>query len=250
MTRIALISDIHGNALALRAVLEDISWRSVDRIVCLGDVVEYGPEPAECLDLVKEHCEICIRGNHEDALLVPRQAAGFNAHAQAALKWTASKLDLQAMSEIRSMPTWSHLDDDVVCVHDSPVPQDGHGYIRSRSDATPVLRSMEDRICLFGHTHLPSVFTIDQERRLARASRLHPKTGDLIHLDGAGKYLLNPGSVGQPRDGDWRASWGILDLSATTFSTHRSAYEVSSVRHAIACAGLPSSLGERLLIGA
>lgn len=250
MSRIAIISDVHGNALALRAVLEDISWCSVDRVVCLGDVVGYGPDPSECLSLVEEHCEVCIRGNHEDAILVPEQASGFNNKARAALSWTASRLELPELNQIRSMPTWYHLDSDIVCVHDSPVPQDGHGYIRSRTDATPVLHAMDHRICLFGHTHLPAIFTVDPARRNVRASRLLPRTGELVRLDRGGRYLLNPGSVGQPRDGDWRASWGLLDLEAMNFSTHRSAYEVSSVRHAIACAGLPSSLGERLLIGA
>jgi predicted phosphodiesterase len=250
MTRIALISDIHGNSLALRAVLEDISWRSVDQIICLGDVVGYGPEPEECLALVREHCAVSIRGNHEDAILSPKQAEGFNGHARAAIKWTCSKLDIDAINQIRSMPTWSHIEPGIVCVHDSPVPQDGYGYIRTRSDATPVLRSMQERICLFGHTHLPAVFTINQQRRLSRATRVLPRTGDLIRLDRDEKYLLNPGSVGQPRDGDCRASWGILDLGAMSFSTQRSAYEVSSVRHAITCAGLPTFLGERLLIGA
>ena len=186
----------------------------------------------------------------EDAILVPEQASGFNNKARAALSWTASRLELPELNQIRSMPTWYHLDSDIVCVHDSPVPQDGHGYIRSRTDATPVLHAMDHRICLFGHTHLPAIFTVDPARRNVRATRLLPRTGELVRLDRGGRYLLNPGSVGQPRDGDWRASWGLLDLEAMNFSTHRSAYEVSSVRHAIACAGLPSSLGERLLIGA
>ena len=250
MTRIALISDIHGNSLALRAVLEDISWRSVDQVICLGDVVGYGPEPEECLGLVREHCTVSIRGNHEDAILSPKQAEGFNNYARAAINWTCSKLGIDGLNQIRSMPTWSHIEPGIVCVHDSPVPQDGYGYIRTRSDATPVLRSMEERICLFGHTHLPAVFTINRQRQLARATRVLPRSGDLVHLDRSEKYLLNPGSVGQPRDGDWRASWALLDLGAMTFSTQRSAYEVSSVRHAISCAGLPSFLGERLLIGA
>lgn len=248
--RIAVISDIHGNSVALKAVLEEIAREGIERTVCLGDVVGYGPDPCECLRLVAEHCEFTVRGNHEDAILKPSQTSNFNSNAREAIEWTSRQLGSTERRIIANMPNWFHLSREVVCVHDSPVPIEDPGYIRSTSEAAQVLTSMAERLCLFGHTHVPGVFQMPVGRRFIKAGTLQVSDGQPTSLPVDSKFLLNPGSVGQPRDGDVRASWAILDLTQQTFTLRRTEYAIYAVRNAILSAGLPSVLGQRLALGA
>ena len=248
--RIAVISDIHGNSVALKAVLEEIAREGIERTVCLGDVVGYGPEPAECLRMVSDHCEFTVRGNHEDAILKPSQTTNFNSNARQALEWTSRQLGSAERRIIANMPNWFHLSRDMVCIRDSPVPIEDPGYIRSSSEAARVLTVMAERFCLFGHTHVPGVFQMPIGRRFIRAGRLEVADGHPTSLPVDSKFLLNPGSVGQPRDGDVRASWAVLDTGRQTFTLRRTDYAVCEVRDAILSAGLPSVLGQRLALGA
>jgi predicted phosphodiesterase len=248
--RIAVISDIHGNSVALQAVLKEIAREGITRTVCLGDVVGYGPDPCECLRMVADHCEFTVRGNHEDAILKPAQKSNFNTNARHAIEWTSKQLGSSEHRIIANMPNWFHLSRDVVCVHDSPVPIEDPGYIRNASEAAPVLNAMSEKLCLFGHTHVPAVFQMPVGRRFIRSGTLRVKNGEGTSLPSDSKFLLNPGSVGQPRDGDVRASWAVLDLDCMTFTLRRTRYEISAVREAIQSAGLPSVLGKRLAVGA
>jgi predicted phosphodiesterase len=248
--RIAVISDIHGNSVALKAVLEEISREGITRTVCLGDVVGYGPEPCTCLQMVADHCEFTVRGNHEEAILKPSQKSNFNANARHAIEWTSKQLGSSELRIIANMPNWFHLSRDVVCVHDSPVPIEDPGYIRSSRDAAPVLTAMSERLCLFGHTHVPTAFQMPAERRFIKSGTLRVANDQPTSLTLDSKFLLNPGSVGQPRDGDVRASWAVLDLDQQKFTLRRTEYAISMVREAIVSAGLPSVLGKRLAVGA
>jgi predicted phosphodiesterase len=250
VSRIGVISDIHGNLHALRAVLADIETVGVDGIVCLGDVVGYGPHPGECLELVQECCMGCVMGNHEEAVLNPEQGVFFNPQAQAALEFTVSRLEPHHLKIIEDMPCWANLESGTVCVHDAPVPVPCPGYVSSTEIAARVLVSMTDTRCLFGHTHVPAAFSIRKGAPESSARRLVPFADEPIRFRGDWNYLLNPGSVGQPRDDDWRASWGILDQGRRCFSIRRVAYEVGLVQSEIELAGLPAMLGSRLRIGA
>lgn len=252
MSRIAFISDIHGNLHALRAVLTEIDAYQVDEIVCLGDVVGYGPEPGACLELVHERCATVIRGNHEEAVLAPAQARTFNSYARAAIKWTCGTLTQTHFDLINEMPTWARLRAGLGCVHDSPVPLADPGYLRTTRDAEIALGAMEHQWCFIGHTHIPAVFALNAGHDAREARRLVPFPGSPMRLDTNVRYIMNPGSVGQPRDGDWRASWGLLELELdrSHFTIQRVAYEVAAVEHAICSAGLPEPLGSRLRIGA
>ena len=250
MSRIAFISDIHGNMHALRAVLSEIDESDVEEIVCLGDVVGYGPEPGACLELVHERCATVIRGNHEDAVLAPIHARSFNPYARTALEWTCERLSQHQFDLVQRTPTWASLGQGISCVHDSPVPIEDPDYLRRTADAETALHTMEGRICFIGHTHIPAVFALERHAEMSRTRRIVPFPGKPIQLDPDCRYIMNPGSVGQPRDGDWRASWGMLDTEQAQFSIARVAYEVAAVESAISMAGLPQPLGSRLRLGA
>lgn len=251
MIRTAFISDIHGNLSALRAVLKAIDHVGVDRIICLGDVVGYGPEPGACLDLVAQRCSACVRGNHEEAVLTPSQGETFNASARAALTFTTKALEARHLAQIQAMPSWASLAQDVVCVHDSPVPVEQSGYVRAAAVAERVLWRMCERWSFVGHTHLPAIFAGGPR---TRAVRIAPFPGEWVSFESHRRYLVNPGSVGQPRDGDARASWGLLEsnnsMQVGRFRVERVVYGVDAVCDAIRGVGLPEALGRRLLVGA
>lgn len=250
MPRLGVVSDIHGNLHALQAVLADIDSVGVDMVICLGDVVGYGPNPGECLELVEQRCAHCVIGNHEEALLRPSEATRFNAQARRALEYTTSRLTPAQLEIIDKMPCWASFGDQLVCVHDAPTPVPGNGYVRTTRIASRVLATMSARICLFGHTHVPAVFMLPEGASDLEARRLVPFSGQSIRLAADCRYMINPGSVGQPRDGDCRASWGLLDLDVREFRIHRVEYEVARVQKEIDSVGLPTILGSRLRIGA
>ena len=250
MPRFGVVSDIHGNLHALQAVLADIDSHGVDEVICLGDVLGYGPDPGACLELVSSRCAYCVIGNHEEAVLRPSEAGRFNAQARAALEYTTNRLTPGQMAIVESMPCWASFGNDMICVHDAPTPVPGNGYVRTTGIASRVLATMGARLCLFGHTHVPAVFGLQDGAPEHRARRQVPFCGRSIRLAPDCRYLLNPGSVGQPRDGDWRASWALLDTEASAFTIHRVDYEVGRVQRAIDSVGLPSILGQRLRLGA
>lgn len=252
MRRLAVISDIHGNLHALLAVLREIRRLGIRDIVCLGDVVGYGPHPGVCLDLVLEHCRLTIRGNHEDAVVEPEEAAAFNPAAREAIEWTRAALTPGQRDMIRLLPHVATIGRDVLCVHDSPACGTVN-YLHTPLAAAEAFRGLEQSICLFGHTHVPVVFeapalvTEPDAQSIVTYAMRHDATMNFLK---GRRYLVNPGSVGQPRDNDPRASFGLLDLAAGSFSVQRLAYDIDAARLASRRAGLPARLGERLAIGA
>jgi len=278
MARYAIISDIHGNLPALEAVLGRIAELDVDQIVCLGDVVGYGPDPCSCIDLVTACCSLVVRGNHEDAVLDPRQSASMNDVARAAIEWTRSVIGPAHRSAIRRMHAMAELGDRVLCVHDCPAPAPST-YVHDQVVAGHAFRGVDRQICLVGHTHVPLVFETPA-RRVGEI--VHPRdvigyiaaSGIGLELHPGHRYLCNPGAVGQPRDADSRASFAVLefDPAATdgrdgddhgarldglapvrpnaTFTVHRVEYDIVAAQAAAADAGLPTILGERLSLGA
>jgi predicted phosphodiesterase len=246
----AIISDIHSNLEALQAVLDDITQYQVDGIYCLGDIIGYGPNPRECLDLVIDHCQIVLLGNHDQAVMFdPMQ---FNPTAERAIQWTRRQLESGGCNRDRQEKRWEflaerpmrHREEQFLYVHGSarnPINE----YVFPEDIYSP--RKMEqifalvERYCFQGHTHVPGIFT--------ETLQFHsPEEVDYSHhLDGQ-KTLCNVGSVGQPRDGDWRACYILLDDD--TIYYRRVEYDVNTtIQKIYAIAELENFLGDRLREG-
>jgi predicted phosphodiesterase len=213
VTRTAILSDIHGNLSALEAVLEDIETEKVDRIVCLGDVIGYGPDPCACLDQVMKF-ELCVLGNHDSSALFDPE--GFNVAAEQAIFWTRAQIECSSdgpqesrrrMEYICNMPRLVE-QQDVLFVHGSPRGPTNE-YVFPEDTQNPKkmekLFSLVKHLCFQGHTHVPGIFTRD-----LRFVRPH-ETGTGYGLAKSERYLINVGSVGQPRDGDPRSCYVIYD---------------------------------------
>jgi diadenosine tetraphosphatase ApaH/serine/threonine PP2A family protein phosphatase len=227
----AIISDIHSNIEALDAVLSDIAAHAVDRIVCLGDVIGYGPNPRECLDVVAR-CEFVLIGNHEAGLL--QVAEDFNDRARRALEWTRGTLNSPAFPKERNYAYWDQIDcfvetkvaDGAFFVHGSPrdpvreyvMPADA----LNRPMMEEIFARYEQHACFAGHTHVPGVFTLN--RGFEHQSALPDK----VQL--REKSFVNIGSVGQPRDGDNRASYVIVDGDVVTFRRVRYDFETTMAK--------------------
>ena len=253
MSRFAIISDIHGNLHALQAVLARMMDLDVQEVVCLGDIVGYGPAPRECLDLVVRCCTIAVRGNHDEAVLDLSCADEFNGAARQAIHWTnqvLGPLHLDALNRLKYIET---LNETVTCVHDCPVPGPSD-YVHDATMASLAFNGMSTPICLLGHTHVPVVFEAPARSNApvtpAKVVTHLPREGLAISLDPNHRYICNPGSVGQPRDADPRASFAVLDLGEMTFTIHREAYDIAAAQLETQRAGLPNILAERLAVGA
>jgi diadenosine tetraphosphatase ApaH/serine/threonine PP2A family protein phosphatase len=248
--RLALIADIHANLHALEAVLDAIAALGPDRVVCLGDLVGYNAEPGACVARVRSVADVVVAGNHDRAAVGDEVYAGTNAAARSVIAWTRAQLDEAATSFLRGLP--GIIEDRAAgftAVHGCYLNDaHTHGYVTSTMvDAN--LRVLEahragTRVGFCGHTHVPmiawAVADRRDERRLDAPARW-PRD--------VGAVLVNPGSVGQPRDGDPRAAFAIVDLDDRRAEIRRVAYDVEGAAHAIARAGLPGALGERLREG-
>ncbi len=251
MTRTAILSDIHGNLAALEAVLEDVAGQNVDRVVCLGDVIGYGPHPCECLDQAMEF-EFCILGNHDSSALFDPE--GFNVAAEQAIFWTRSQLEFgkdgpeasrRRMQYLCEMPR-THRESGTLFVHGSPR-QPTNEYVfpedTQNSKKMEKLFSMIPHLCFQGHTHVPGVFTTDL--RFVRPT----DTGAGISVaDNSQPMMINVGSVGQPRDGDSRSCYVVFDEEFVTY--RRVEYDIErTVREIEAEPDLDNFLGHRLREG-
>ena len=261
MPRLAIISDIHGNAHALEAVLARIDMLEVDQIICLGDIVGYGPNPGGCLELVVRHCNVIIQGNHEEAAIDPSQADIFNGAAKEAIIWTRQHMQALHLAALRRLPKTANVGESILCVHDNPVPGPSD-YIHDKQVAALAFRGVDVPVCLIGHTHVPMVFeapSLDPDDTLTAPELVAylPFDGQPIDLDSDRRYLCNPGSVGQPRDCDPRASFGLLEyekangtLHGARFRVLRQDYDIAAAQLASHKAGLPTILADRLALGA
>lgn len=254
MARYAIISDIHGNLQAFQAVLKHMAGQEVEELICLGDIVGYGPAPGCCVDLVCKYCSIVVKGNHDEAVVDPYTATQFNGVARKAIDWTAGVLGPLHMTALNQLGAIAHLSDEVMCIHDCPAPGPSD-YVHDQAMASIALRGMDRPICLLGHTHVPIVFEAptgepDEPVQPHQIIAHIPRAGESIHLDPQKRYICNPGSVGQPRDADPRASYAVLDLDARSFTIERVKYDIAAVQLDTQEVGLPAILAERLAIGA
>jgi len=242
--RCAVISDIHANLLALEAVLADIGDR-VDRIWCLGDLVGYGPDPNECVERVRQEDMISVVGNHDWACLGKLALDEFNPDARQACRWTTQQMSSRSREYLDGLPV-SLVMGEFTLVHGSPRAPIWE-YVTNPDSALENLSFFDTRVCLIGHTHVPLAFYApDQEPTSCERHWLGSL--EILPLNG-GRWILNPGGLGQPRDGDPRAPYLILDTETMSVEICRVSYPVEEVQERMEEAGLPSSLIRRLALG-
>ena len=239
--RYAILSDIHGNFEALQAVLDDAAMRT-DALLCLGDVVGYGPDPERCVDAVAARAEAMVGGNHEHAVAGRMSLDWFNPYARAAAEWTSERLDDDQRSYLGELPLVAEVLDATI-VHSSPVhPEEWH-YLVEAEDGFEAFKAFTSRLCFVGHSHRPAVWS------LGSSGREYAPGGIDIRLDAGRRYIVNVGSVGQPRDGDPRAAYVVWDVEGRRVEGRRVAYDVSVTHRKIVQAGLPKFLADRLRVG-
>jgi predicted phosphodiesterase len=238
--RIAVLSDIHSNLAALNAVREDLP--SVEEIWVLGDIVGYGPQPNEVIRTLQELGARSVLGNHDGAAIGMVDPDDFNPDAKTAVQWTATQLDPNARTYLATLPE-IRVSGDLTAVHGSPR-EPIWEYITSPAVAAANLGSFRTWLCLFGHTHVPAIFRASD----GRVEPIRAQAGDPVRLD-ARRALINPGSVGQPRDGIPESAYAILDDREATVEFHRVAYDIGETQRLMYAAELPPRLAERLAWG-
>ncbi|MFO7822074.1 MAG: metallophosphoesterase family protein [Lentisphaeria bacterium] len=238
----AVLADIHSNLQALQAVLAKTSEMGVDKYICLGDVVGYNANPRECLEVLRElNPEAVIRGNHDEYAASDSPLTGFNPQAAHVVKWTRNHLNESEKEWLRSRPYQYSLNTKVMLVHATLDMPSKWGYIFDKWHAAASFNYQRTQVCFFGHTHLPIAFD-----KFGGITTLNYRD---IELEPAHKYLVNVGSVGQPRDGDPRASFAVYDQEEHKISLHRVEYDIEACQQAIYDADLPERCAMRLVRG-
>jgi predicted phosphodiesterase len=238
--RIALFGDIHANFEALEAVLADAAKQGVTDYVCMGDVVGYNADPAACLEKVREMECATIKGNHDEDASGSHSLDSMNPVAAAALQWTRGQLDDEQRLWLRSLRMVRQISNFTV-VH-STLDQPNHwNYVTNRFDAMANFSYQFTQVCFHGHTHVPRVFT--------KSDKVTEIPADSISIEKNAKYFINVGSVGQPRDGDWRSCYAIFDTAHQLVVFRRVEYDIEKTQSKIIAAGLPVMLAERIAEG-
>jgi predicted phosphodiesterase len=241
--RVAVISDIHGNYHALEAVLAEVTAEAPDEIWCLGDVVGYGPEPNRCCEAVQERADLCLAGNHDLAVIGALSVEDFNGDAAAAVRWTQRVLTPEARSFLEPLvPAATR--NGAALFHGSPV-DPVWDYVLSEEGARLSLETVKAPLVMVGHSHVALRIAYDAAGSLSGGLA---QVGDEVSLSDS-RWLLNPGSVGQPRGGDPRAAWLMLDFDADRGWFRRTSYPIEKTQAEIRAAGLPDGLATRLGFG-
>ena len=239
--RHVILSDVHGNLEGLETVLADVTARGADTMVCLGDFVGYGAAPNECIERLRPRIEAAVAGNHDLAASGRIRLSYFNDDAKRAAHWTTRTLTAENTEYLRSLPfsvPWRG----ARLVHASPSSPEKWHYVFSPNDAAIEMEECEERLCFIGHSHYPGTFELEGLRvAYGRESLVRMKPGC--------RYLVNVGSVGQPRDGDPRAAYLVWDDEAGTIEHVRVDYDIEAARQRILGAGLPAFLADRLQWG-
>jgi diadenosine tetraphosphatase ApaH/serine/threonine PP2A family protein phosphatase len=241
--QVAIISDIHGNRHAFEAVLADVRGSSATEIWCLGDVVGYGADPNDCCRLARANAAVCLAGNHDLAVTGDLDLGEFSTGAALAARWTQEVIDDDHREWLRSLSP-SGAAEGIGLYHASPRDPVWE-YVLSALLAELCLDAQEERVSLVGHSHVALAFERPEGQPATGAARRQGDTADLS----AGEWIVNPGSVGQPRDGDPRAAWLLLDTGAWAAEWRRTEYDIAGAAASIRAARLPDSLAERLEYG-
>lgn len=243
--RVGIISDIHGNVEALDAVMMEL--RDVDAIYCLGDVVGYGPNPNECCDIIRERKIPTVLGNHDAGAIGSLSLEWFNPPARIAAQWTADRLTARNRFFLQNLPLIRKTEH-LCMVHGSLNDPERFGYIKSIWDARESFAEMgSDTLCFLGHTHIAEYFR--QGSRLLQVDHLALPEGGRVAKNSDSFYIVNCGSVGQPRDGNPMAGFGIYDTDSSTIDLLRVEYPFRVTQSKMRDLGLPTSLQHRLEIG-
>ena len=238
--RFAIISDIHANLEAFDAVMADARDNNCTDFVCLGDVVGYNANPHECVERVRAmNCPI-VKGNHDEQASLIESSRDFNEMAEAAIQWTRDHLTDEDKQWLRDLTMQREVRDFTI-VHATLDGPEQWGYVFNNLDAAASFTYQQTTVCFFGHTHVPMAFIRDDG-----VQRQHL---DKLRIDLGKKYFINVGSVGQPRDGDWRAAYCIYHIESNLVEQRRIKYELAKAQKKIIEAGLPRMLADRLAIG-
>jgi len=238
--RFAIFGDIHANLHALEAVMADAKAQNCNHFVCMGDVVGYNAFPTQCLELIRAlDCPV-VKGNHDEQASMFGVQDGFNPLAEEAINWTREHLSDTDRDWLRALRLQRQVRDFTI-VHATLDTPHKWGYVFNQLDAAASFSYQHTAICFIGHTHVPKAYIRDGSVRTIALDTLEIMPGK--------KYLVNVGSVGQPRDGDWRAAYCVYDTVENCITLRRLEYDISAAQHAILDAGLPHKLADRLALG-
>lgn len=238
--RYAVIADIHANLNALLVVLEDIKLQKCTHVVCLGDVVGYGADPKQCLDIIRDMNIPVVKGNHDEYIGVDDNPDGFNAAAAEAVNWSRAQLLPDDRKWLRDLK-YFRLVANFSIVHATLDAPQRWGYVFEKLEAAASFTYQNTQVCFFGHTHVPVAFIRDTGVRGGTYSKFRVEPGK--------KYFVNVGSVGQPRDRNPKSAYVIYDLPQQTIEIRRLDYDIAAQQRKIIAAGLPVRLAERLATG-
>jgi len=238
--RFAILSDLHANLEATEAVLADARDRDCTHFICLGDVVGYNANPHECLALVREMGCPVVKGNHDEQAALAESSRGFNALAEAAINWTRDHLTSEDKEWLRALPLTQQVRDFTI-VHASLDTPEQWGYVFNSLDAIASFAYQQTTVCFFGHTHVAGAFVRDDHVTKVKV--------DELTIEETKRYFINVGSVGQPRDGDWRAAYCIYHIEENVVEQRRIKYDLATTQKKIIQAGLPQPLADRLELG-
>jgi diadenosine tetraphosphatase ApaH/serine/threonine PP2A family protein phosphatase len=244
--RYAILSDIHANLEALRAVLDDASTHGARVVLCLGDTVGYGADPLACIDRLHERAGAMVAGNHEYGALGRLDLEWFNPVAREAALWTQSQLDADHGGYLAALPVSTTVED-ATLVHASPCHPEEWDYLISATDGFEVFGDFETRLCFVGHSHRPGVWSLGSTG--PRYTAASAPSRSRVKIEDGRRYLVNVGSVGQPRDRDPRAAYAIWDRDDRSITIRRVDYDYRTAAQKIIAAGLPRVLADRLAHG-
>jgi predicted phosphodiesterase len=237
--KLAVISDIHANLEALETCLEKVKKLKADKIICLGDLVDYCAEPNECVELIQKYADVNIIGNHDEAQFNYELAKGFNEYAYISSVHTRSVIKSEYIEYFKTLP-YAYSFENILFVHGSPANPSYYDYVLSPAAAILNFKYFKENVCFIGHSHRPVIFEKNDEG----VNIIEPK-----HVTGNKKYIINVGSVGQPRDGDPRLSFGIIDTETYNYQNVKVEYQAEIASQKILNEGLPVFLAERILKG-
>jgi predicted phosphodiesterase len=238
--RYAIFADIHANLEGLQAVLADAEANECTHYICLGDVVGYNANPKECLEIVRSlDCPV-VKGNHDEMASIEEELTGFNALAEEAIQWTRDQLSDEERKWLRDLRFVRQVRDFTI-VHATLDTPHKWGYVFNQLDASASFNYQHTGLCFYGHTHAP--------RAYVRDSNVRAIAMEDIRIEPGKKYFINVGSVGQPRDGDWRSAYCIYHVDEQRVELRRLEYDIATAEEKILEAGLPQRLAERLRLG-
>ena len=244
--RYLILSDLHANLQALDAVLRD-AYDRYDKTLCCGDLIGYGADPNAIVDWVRGNCQVVVRGNHDKASTGLDDLEWFNPVARHAAEWTQRVLTPENVEYVRSLPKGPLIVEDFEMVHGSPFDEDE--YLLAADEASQAFQYLERRLSFFGHTHVQGGF-IWNHSRVETIPRTSLRTDrQVMEIDPECVYMVNPGSTGQPRDGDPRAAYLLFDSDAHMITYCRVEYDIVGAQKKIRDAGLPTILADRLVLG-